>query len=87
MRRRKREPTNLLGERVRVSTSTNRDLIGISGIVVDETRDTLVLRDRKDRSLRVPKEICTFEILGSEHIREIEGRKLRRRFEERLTYG
>ncbi|MFQ5870601.1 MAG: ribonuclease P protein subunit [Candidatus Geothermarchaeales archaeon] len=87
MKRRKRENRNLLGLKVRVAWSTNRDLMGLGGTVVDETRDTLLLRAEDGHNVRLQKEVCLLEVQTSHHTVMLDGRSLVGRFERRLSSG
>lgn len=49
----------LIGLEVEVVESSNKDNIGLSGIIVDETKKTLVIRTAED-DLRIPKSNCNF---------------------------
>ena len=53
----------LIGKKVKVKGSKNRDLVGISGLIVDETKKMLVIKTRREEKM-VEKKICTFEIDG-----------------------
>lgn len=87
MKRRKRETRNLLGLKVRVAWSTNRDLMGLGGTVVDETRDTVLLRAEDGHNVRLQKEVCLLEVQTSQHTVILDGRSLVGRFERRLSSG
>jgi len=51
----------LIGLRARVAKSLSLPYEGISGVVVDETKNTLVLSDSSGAERRVPKKGCVFE--------------------------
>jgi len=58
----------LLGLKAKIIDSTDKTLIGRSGIVINETKNTLQLRD-KDKAFIVEKKNCVFEfLLGKERI-------------------
>ena len=50
----------LIGLKAKVEKSASAPHKGISGVVVDETKNTLVLRGDEGRELVVPKKGCTF---------------------------
>lgn len=50
----------LIGLKARVKQSLSAPHHGISGAVVDETKNTLVIRDKSGKERRVPKRGCTF---------------------------
>lgn len=50
----------LIGLRAEVEESSNRDMRGLCGVVVDETRNMLVLADDEDKEKRIPKGGNTF---------------------------
>lgn len=74
----------LIGLRVRVSRSGDPGKKGISGIVVDETRNTLVIETRTGERKVLPKTECTFRFTlpGRETV-EVEGRAIIARPEDR----
>jgi len=76
----------LIGLPVRVVRSADRSLDGVSGRVVDETRNMLVLRrDGDGRQLRVAKELCTFRFgLPGGRTAELDGSAIRFRPEDRV---
>jgi ribonuclease P protein subunit POP4 len=75
---------NLLGEWIKVRESFNADLVGISGRVVDETRNMLIVKDAASRSVSVPKAVCIFEV-GLEEKVVIDGSVVVGRLERRLV--
>lgn len=72
-------PVELIGEEVEVVKSGCRDLQGIEGVVLDETRNTLVLSTAKGRKI-IPKKSCVFRV--GENL--VEGKRLCHRPEDRL---
>lgn len=73
-----------IGLKVRVTDSPNRDLIGISGTVINETRNTLTVLNGSKRRI-VVKDHATFHFtLPDTTIVEVEGHILQGRPEERL---
>ena len=76
----------LIGLRVRISSSPDPSHKGAGGRVVDETRNTLVLlREGSKRAIRVPKEGSRFQFtLPDGRVSELEGRSLAFRPEDRV---
>ena len=71
-------PYGLIGKDVMVIDSKDPTLLGRSGIVLDETKNMLVLEERGRKM--IAKGICTFSLNG----RSIDGRDLNHRPEERI---
>ena len=71
----------IIGKHVRVCLATNPSLIGMQGMVVDETKHTLLVKTERGTK-RVLKELVTLE-LPKEGIR-IKGSLLKGRPEERI---
>jgi ribonuclease P protein subunit POP4 len=73
-----------IGLKARVIQSTDPGLRGREGIIVDETKRTIVLEEGK-RKIVVPKEISVFRItLPTGEEVEVDGRKIIMRPEERI---
>jgi ribonuclease P protein subunit POP4 len=65
---------NILGLQLRVVKSSHIGYLGISGLVVDETKNTIVLLDERGKRLRVPKKACVFRIsFPNGRVMEVEG--------------
>ncbi|MEM2739494.1 MAG: ribonuclease P protein component 1 [Candidatus Bathyarchaeia archaeon] len=76
----------LIGLEVKVSASSNPYLKGISGIVVDETKNMLILEGVDGRIRRVPKPCCKFRFkLPTGVIVEVDGKLIVGRPEERVA--
>lgn len=74
----------LIGLRVKVSRAANRRLMGLSGTVVDETRNTLKLSHDAKKTI-IPKEIATFDFhIPTQEIVRVEGKTLIGRAEDRI---
>lgn len=73
----------LIGLPVKIINSSARELIGIEGKVVDETKNLLVI-ESKGREKKIPKISCTFlfTLENGEQV-EIKGSKIMFRPEER----
>ncbi len=73
-----------IGIDAKVQQSVNSSLLGISGTVVDETRNTLVIR-HKNRDKKIVKDIVVFRFnLQDQTIVEIDGRTMVGRPEDRV---
>jgi ribonuclease P protein subunit POP4 len=73
-----------IGTTVRITKSTNVSQVGLSGIIVDETRNTFVVATKTGRK-RVPKASMTLNfIFQYGTIVEVEGKLLTGRPEDRL---
>ncbi|MEM4221941.1 MAG: ribonuclease P protein subunit [archaeon] len=70
----------ILGEKLTVIKSTCPELVGLSGIVVDETMNTFKIETIKKEEKIIPKKCCIFEISGV----VIDGSEILYRPEDRL---
>jgi len=76
--------SELIGLDVKVTKSTNRDSVGISGKIIDETRNTLVIRQNNSDKI-VPKETTVFQFtLSNGDVVEVEGNAIMGRPEDRV---
>lgn len=50
----------LIGLKVKITSSKNKTLVGIKGVVIDETRNTLVVLDGGKPKI-IPKNVADFE--------------------------
>ena len=74
----------LIGLEARVSKSTHRGYVGIRGLVVDETRNMLVIETERGRKM-VPKAVSTFRFrLPDGTVVEVDGKLLVGRPEDRV---
>ncbi len=55
--------TDLIGKKIKVVDATNKSLIGIEGVVVDETKNLLIVETSKGRK-KLLKEQITIEVDG-----------------------
>lgn len=51
-----------IGLNARISKCSCREMEGIRGRIIDETRNTLVLEDGQGNVKRIPKKTCAFEL-------------------------
>ena len=73
-----------IGLKTRVVKSTNQDCIGVSGKVVDETKNTLIVRN-KDEDKAVVKNISVFHFTMPDGTKvEVDGKVIIGRPEDRL---
>jgi ribonuclease P protein subunit POP4 len=76
--------SELIGLDAKVAKSTNRDSVGISGKVIDETRNTLVIRQNNSDKV-VPKETTIFQFtLSNGSVVEVDGNAIVGRPEDRV---
>lgn len=73
----------LIGLKVEIIKSSDRKKIGLKGIVVDETKHTLLIEKPNKKVVCVPKIGCTFRFRKDEKIFDIEGGKILTRPEDR----
>lgn len=75
----KSENEVLIGRTIKVVDAQNKNLVGIQGIVLNETRNMLMLKNK-----RLIKDQVTIEIEFEGKIYKIQGKKLVGRPEERI---
>ena len=73
----------IIGMNVSVIESTNSQIIGLSGYVVDETKHMLTINTKLGKKL-IPKNTCTLGILKSGKTITVSGSQLMKRSHERL---
>ena len=73
-----------IGLKVRVADSQNKDLIGISGTIVNETRKTFVIQKGVIRKIIIKDNATLHFTLPDATVVQIEGHMLLGRPEERL---
>lgn len=73
----------LIGLNVRVISSKNKEVIGISGRLIDETKNTFLV-ETKDGKKRLLKEQCLFEFEYGKKRIQLKGEILLQRPEDRL---
>jgi len=72
-----------IGMHACITESVNSELIDISGVIIDETKNMLKLDTEFGEKL-IPKKICTFRISNHDDRTIISGTKLHNRSHERL---
>lgn len=66
----------LIGLRARIVSSKNKYLVGIEGVVIDETRNTLIIV-HEGKPKVIPKAVCVFEFVLPNGLRvSVEGQLL-----------
>ncbi len=73
----------LIGLKCKVVRSTNPSLLGKEGMVVDETKNLIVLLKLK-REYKIPKKEVTFQFLLDGDPVEVDGKFLKKRPEDRI---
>ncbi len=74
----------LIGLDARVSKSLNKQLIGLRGRIIDETRNTLMLK-QGPRQIIIPKDIVHLRLrLPKGEVAELDGRTITARPEDRI---
>lgn len=73
----------LIGLKCRVVDARNHDLVGVAGKIIDETRNTLLLK-KGDREKRIPKDGAVFLIALPDGEVKIKGSLLVGRPEDRV---
>ena len=77
----------IIGRSAEIIESTDPSLKGRAGLVIDETKNTVVLRENTGRMIRVPKYIVKLTLASSNEIHEpviISGSELLATPEERI---
>jgi|Deesub1362B_J571_1020462.scaffolds.fasta_scaffold00004_199 ribonuclease P protein subunit POP4 len=76
---------NIIGRRIEIINSSNPNLIGLNGLVVDETRNIIMLKTAKDSVKAVPKDVCIFRVYLNDKFIDVDGKTLIGRLERRLV--
>jgi RNase P/RNase MRP subunit p29 len=72
---------DLIGQDVTISGSKNKEIVGINGKIIMETKNMITL-DTKDGKKDIPKDIC--QLSNNEGIITTDSTKLNKRPHERL---
>ena len=77
--------TNFLGMKIRVKYSSNVNLEGIEGTVIDETKNMFIVKKADGKLVKIPKNACIFEfnLKGKRYL--VNGLKLIGRLEKRVV--
>ena len=73
----------IIGLETRISHSKNKQLVGLNGRTILETRNMLLIKT-KDGKKEIPKSICEFVFYHNEKEVKINGSDLLKRSHERL---
>ena len=73
---------DLIGQNVTISESKNKEIVGINGKIIMETKNMIVI-DTKNGKRSIPKNICQLSNNGGEVI-QTDSTKLNKRPHERL---
>ncbi len=73
----------LIGLRCKVVASKNKNLVGICGTVVDETKNMLII-ETNGREIKIPKNVVTLHFYLKEAVVEVDGEVLVARPEDRI---
>ena len=65
-----------IGHRIKVLYSSNPVLIGVEGIILEDTKNTLVIKKSNGRIIRVGKKGCIFEIYINDRVVRVAGEDL-----------
>lgn len=79
------ERHELIGLMCQVTDAKNKDLIGLKGKIIDETKNTLKIRYKNKTKILLKNQI-TLAIKIKNKIIQIKGEKLNKRPEERIKY-
>ena len=66
----------LIGREIEVVASSDLTLIGIHGLILNETKNTLLVQTREKRQLTIPKPIITLKVRARPQDIVLEGGKL-----------
>jgi len=69
----------LIGKKIKIIESKNKTLVGIKGIVVDETKNLIFVEDGK-KTRKIVKDQCVFDVEG----KKVSGKDITNRPEERI---
>jgi RNase P/RNase MRP subunit p29 len=72
---------DLIGRDVTIFRSNNKEIVGIKGKIIMETKNMIVL-DTKNGKKNIPKDVC--QISNNENIIQTDSTKLSKRPHERL---
>ena len=73
----------IIGFKILISDSLNKELVGLTGKIVFETKNMLVIETSNGRK-QIPKNICKFLFESTKEKTMIDGEKLIKRPHERL---
>jgi ribonuclease P protein subunit POP4 len=65
----------LIGKKIKIAESRDKTLLGVSGQIVDETRNTLVVQTATSRK-KIPKSIVTIQLDAADKSFRLQGSDL-----------
>ncbi|MHA1754781.1 MAG: ribonuclease P protein component 1 [Candidatus Odinarchaeia archaeon] len=74
---------NLIGKKIKIINSSDPSLIGLTGIIKDETRNMLMI-NVENRMVKIPKKIVQLKIEINGEKMEVNGIRILGRPDERL---
>ena len=74
----------LIGCALEVTDAQNKSLIGIYGKIIDETKNTIIIRDKNKNKKTLLKDQIRFIIEMNNKRIEIDGKKINKRTEKRI---
>ncbi len=74
----------LIGLDIEIVDSSNKSLIGKKGTIIDETRNSFVLKDSNGQRIRLLKNVIVFRVKLNSALLEINGKETVGRPEDRL---
>ena len=72
----------LIGKTITIVDSSNQSLKNLEGKVIDETKNTIKITDKKNSEKTLIKNQITFKVSNSDIV--VDGKKLSKRIEERI---
>lgn len=72
-----------IGKRIEIVKSSRRELIGVKGTIMDDTLKMFVI-DRNGKEIKIPKDVCVFRIYRGDQSRDLDGKDLLVRPEDRI---
>ncbi len=76
--------SSFIGLKVEITSSSQRELIGVSGTVVDETKNLIVIEKKSGDEIKVPKVSSIFRFgLDNDEFVDVDGRMIAFRPHER----
>jgi ribonuclease P protein subunit POP4 len=72
---------DLVGQEVTITSSKNKEIVGINGKIIMETKNMIVLNTKSGKKT-IPKDIC--QVSNNDGIIQIDSTKLNKRPHERL---
>ncbi len=76
----KYHPEEFIGCKIKITASDNQSLKGLSGTIINETKCTFTIKDKKGERKTILKQGSTFMISN----KEIQGKDIAQRPEERI---